>query len=120
MEDDYFSKKRDIENSCLHAYLLRSVASAGENEQSLSKKQWKKTIELILNEPMLRGSFKRIGESKNELFEIESEGMINYTFIFKRRKNKSELEEEYKKSTFLYNLFRNDNASEPLEVIEHD
>ncbi|MBL7050997.1 hypothetical protein ISS04_02415 [Candidatus Woesearchaeota archaeon] len=79
--------KNELELNCLYAYALNVMNKDAEP-------QWKKVIELMLNNDSLK--YEQIGESKNKVLMIEEEGILKNSFIFKESKDKESLEKEIK------------------------
>ncbi len=106
--------------NCLYGYFLDLQSKRKSGTSQKSQQQWEKTIALVLQDPVLVQRFRRIGDGRNEVLEIDDESILQDTFIFKRNKSPSYLEKEYALNTWLYTLFHGDSTvAQPLGYLSY-
>ena len=116
-----------IEANCLYGYYCHDLVRRSKTKNckrlpGQEKKQWKKTVDLILVNEEINNKFRRLGTSQNEVLEIGGQGLLHDTFILKKsRESIASLQKEGQITEFLYNAFgQTDHIVQPLAFVEKD
>ena len=124
--EKHFSRACDIVDllripmNCFYAYVLDFLTQQNPRMYEKRQQQWKKTVDLLLEDPDYLQQFRRLGTSRHEVLEIGSEGLLHDTFIFKRDNPSEHLTREYLLDQTLYTFFDDKEAvAQPLTCFIH-
>ena len=102
-------------NPEFHLFYAKFLEVMGD--KNLAAEEYNTTIRLLVGNPEIAGNFERIDVSRNEVLTYKADKFLNKTLIFKRSRNRQEIEKEYASLCYFHERL-GERVAKPLTMFE--